>query len=707
MAEQRCPMCGLSNPAGVEVCEHCGARLKPLLRESPDNTPIRPGEAPVDKDTHEFEDTDFLRQMREKPPIHPGDLPQPQETSELEHTLPAWLRRLRGTAGAEEAEAPAAAAADRQPEPPAEPEPQAANGTVSDWLADLTQAEDETGELPDWLAELGSAATGEPAAAETTESEPAPAGGDLPDWLSGLSADEPAAAAPAAETTESEPAPAGDDLPDWLSGLSADEPAAEAPAAETTESEPALAGDDLPDWLSGLSDLMGESAESASVAELEAALQEAAPLEAAEEEQEASLSAPPLETGAPALIMEEDEGLDALNEALPDWLAALKPVADGEEESSLPAETDDDSLAPADLPSWVQSMRPLEDVLDETLQSDLGGESAEEWGPLAGLRGVLPINDQIALTSKPELQGYKLEVSEGQKQTMALLESLLEEEKRSVAVDTEETDGALRFIRWGLSLALLLVISLIHLTGVQVVPEMNKYPPETLAFMEVMNTLEVEKPALIVIDYDPAYVGEMEWALSPVMQHLQARGVPLVALSTSPTGSALGKRVLPAETLQLGYLPGGPAGILGWALSPTTTLPQDVQGQPAWQDLPVQSLNDFSLILVATHDPTLARQWVEQTTGLHPDVPLMMVISAQAEPLVRPYYDSGQIAGLVTGVPGGQAYGVLQGFPAPGNAWSAYSVGLTLAALLVAVGSLWSLVTGWQDKRRQAAMAEA
>ena len=36
--------------------------------------------------------------------------------------------------------------------------------------------------------------------------------------------------------------------------------------------------------------------------------------------------------------------------------------------------------------------------------------------------------------------------------------------------------------------------------------------------------------------------------------------------------------------------------------------------------------------------------------------PMLMVISAQAEPMIRPYYDSGQLQGLVTGLAGGKAY---------------------------------------------------
>ena len=68
MAEIRCPMCGRDNPEERDVCEYCGARLKPL--------------------------TEALSAANAEP-IRPGEEPTPQSTSELEKTLPDWLRKLR------------------------------------------------------------------------------------------------------------------------------------------------------------------------------------------------------------------------------------------------------------------------------------------------------------------------------------------------------------------------------------------------------------------------------------------------------------------------------------------------------------------------------------------------------------------------------------------------------------------------------------
>ncbi len=83
---------------------------------------------------------------------------------------------------------------------------------------------------------------------------------------------------------------------------------------------------------------------------------------------------------------------------------------------------------------------------------------------------------------------------------------------------------------------------------------------------------------------------------------------------------------------------------------------------------------------------------------------MLMVISAQAEPLILPYYDSGQIKGLVTGLAGGETYG--QTFVRPdaqtGPAqryWNSFSAGTLVAELLIIGGAVWSAITAWRARR--------
>jgi hypothetical protein len=56
--------------------------------------------------------------------------------------------------------------------------------------------------------------------------------------------------------------------------------------------------------------------------------------------------------------------------------------------------------------------------------------------------------------------------------------------------------------------------------------------------------------------------------------------------------------------------------------------------------------------------------WLEQVQPLN-DVAVVAVTSAGADPLLRPYLDSGQLTGLVSGFDGAYAYEELAGFSRP------------------------------------------
>jgi hypothetical protein len=79
---------------------------------------------------------------------------------------------------------------------------------------------------------------------------------------------------------------------------------------------------------------------------------------------------------------------------------------------------------------------------------------------------------------------------------------------------------------------------------------------------------------------------------------------------------------------------------------------------------------------------------------------MMVAISAQAEPMIRPYYDSGQIKGLVTGLAGGKAYEQVLQLPALGQRyWSAFSVGILAGEIIITIGAAWSVGTTLRLRR--------
>ncbi|MDW8278782.1 MAG: hypothetical protein RMJ85_12250, partial [Anaerolineales bacterium] len=245
MADVKCPSCGRTNPEALEICQFCGALLRPMRTE-----PL--------------------------PPLRPGQLPEKKPTSELERTLPGWLRDVRRAANepvtspipqpkAPQAEPPPA------PQSPPSPPPSKKPDTSFDLLAGLSQAADEEEDIPDWLKNLQGESPAPKASSRAQPEEPP----QTPDWLAALQA-EPS-------PTESASAPAGDwgfstdaatfsfeqkeestpfasDASDWLSAL--EQSAAPSPTLPQQPSAfPDVQSDDATDWLASLSGLQAAAPE--------------------------------------------------------------------------------------------------------------------------------------------------------------------------------------------------------------------------------------------------------------------------------------------------------------------------------------------------------------------------------------------------------------------------------------------------------------
>ena len=219
--------------------------------------------------------------------------------------------------------------------------------------------------------------------------------------------------------------------------------------------------------------------------------------------------------------------------------------------------------------------------------------------------------------------------------------------------------------------------------------------------------------------------GEMEAAAAPFMDHLLLKGPRLALISTSPTGPALAERFLHdtnaspliavhnyqsgQQYVNLGYLAGGPSGVQYFADSPSKAAQFTLDGQQAWTLPPLQgvrALSDFAALIILTDNADSGRVWIEQTGSTIGTTPMLMVLSAQAEPLILPYYVSGQVKGLVTGLAGGDAYGQI--FARPDSTlglaekyWNSLGVGTLVAEILIVIGAIWSAVSGWRSRRNK------
>ncbi len=640
------------------------------------------GPGPADEAT-----LDWLRGLEEEAPTEPT--PAMEETpAPAGETLPDWL-------------------SDLEEESPAEPAPAMGEGEAP------TSAEET---LPDWLSGLEEETPAEPA--PTVEETPSPAEETLPDWLSDLEEESPAEPVPAMGEGEA-PTSAEETLPDWLSGLEEETPAAPAPAAEPpTEPSSGEPQDTGLDWLA---EIEGEEPTSAlpsvSPFDLSAPAEEGTAgetLPAIPEEPGAEGAALPAVPGSP----EEEFALDEL----PDWLDTLAPEAlAGLEEEEPPAAAEGaETLAPGALPDWLEAIRPedaaLEAALPLTVEEEEVPEVAETKGPLAGLSGVLPA-EAIPRPRKTGAAASRLLLSEEDARYAEVLQAVVAEESQVTAPSRRWRWLPQRVLRITIALVLLVVAWLPSVFGGLVPPLPEGIPPEVMATNRLISALPAQPPVLLAVDYNPAWRAEMEAAAEPVVDHLMVRGARLAVLSTQPMGPALAEHFIHGplgshgyregeQYVNLGYLSGGMAALQHLAASPMAAAPWSIQGYAAWETPPlagVHRLSDFALVMVITDDPDIARAWVEQVQPHLGDTPLVMVVSAQAEPLVRPYYESQppQVQGMVTGLMGGLAYMRLTGRLGEGvQYWGGFTWGIWAAILLLVLGGLYNLFLGWRARRQ-------
>lgn len=230
-----------------------------------------------------------------------------------------------------------------------------------------------------------------------------------------------------------------------------------------------------------------------------------------------------------------------------------------------------------------------------------------------------------------------------------------------------------------------------------------------------INALPTNSVVLVNWAYDPATAGEMDTAALPVIEHLLEKNARLLVVSQLPGGPATARRLIGVarsrvsqavltrqmgeNLIEAGYLPGGVGSLPLLALAPAQALPVDIQGRSLGNRSTLTAMQGSApallLILAARSEDT--RQWLEQVQPLNA-APAVVVSSAAADPVIRPYVDSGQIVGLVSGYAGGVAYGDLLIDAAPMTAQEAQRRQITgqnwamaVLLLVILVGNLAGL----------------
>jgi hypothetical protein len=396
-------------------------------------------------------------------------------------------------------------------------------------------------------------------------------------------------------------------------------------------------------------------------------------------------------------------------ESIPEWMHRPAEAAPKDKEAgpaAVPPPTAD-NLEQAELPRWLEAMRPIRSVAMPTEDE----ERVESVGPLAGLRGVLSAEPVVAMPHRPGILTGNIDASPAQLTLTETLRRLLIESEVRASRKPVRAMLLTPLVRKVISAVLILAIlfpfyagSLFSFSVYQ--PKANKNAGEFIG------QLPVDRPVLVAFEYDASSAPELETGASVVLEHLAERAIPVAFISTQPNGTMLGEGLqmfneqqgvkMPTRIADFGYIPGGAGGLrrLGGNLRETVNGSNVDWTQAALASL--TSLSDFSMILVVAANPQSVRDWVEQVHTAAPNTPIVAVVSAASDALVFPYTEGSKPAiwGLVAGFAGAEAYRAAYlpaTLPASGMGamrWQAFAGGTMAILFTLIAGAIGSLVLG-------------
>lgn len=365
-----------------------------------------------------------------------------------------------------------------------------------------------------------------------------------------------------------------------------------------------------------------------------------------------------------------------------DWLKRIRKKhhpAVAERPEEILSEREGDSLL-----QWLVALEDGEEAeeADPIEESASGAEATKELT----LTTVTDDTREIPLEDVRSLQGKQVELAisrEDQERAEHLSKLILEE--NTPRPDRIPTKSFLpRGMRLAIGFVLITIMSLALFLGTpgEMPPALPS--PQSLGVTEWIQDLPAGSSLLIVLDYPAAYAAEMAIIAPPILREIHSSGAEVSILSSAPAGSLLFEQLLPVAGLDaqwvvqdLGYYPVGSFGAYGLAHQVSST-----QSQPEFSISFPSGTFEGVLILGDDYEGTMA--WIEQFSSLAPDTPILLLVSAQAGPLLQPYWESGQVTGIISGF--SDAVDLEEQPPGLANRWRAYQVGTVLMILMLLIG---------------------
>jgi hypothetical protein len=364
-------------------------------------------------------------------------------------------------------------------------------------------------------------------------------------------------------------------------------------------------------------------------------------------------------------IVDAEEGPNAASRNLLDWLVALEdnPPEEGDEAENL----------------------------DETQQVEVG-------------EGGLPqdITRQIRVVLEPKVTPQALSLSREERDQADLLSTIIADEKADHPVAHRSYSKGVQWLQMLFLLVLVAGISLALFIGGSAGLASPQTSTGAVALMDWAEALPEDAHLLLVFDYQPAYASEMALVAEPVLGEVTTRSVQLSVASSSASGPLLAEALLAevAEGLTFtdrGYYPMASFGAYGMATGLSTGetapgLPEPARGMLA---------QEFDGLLILSDNYEGAQTWIEQLSARSPETPIGMLVTSQAAPLLQPYFESGQIVGVVSGFSDAVALAQVDGeYAAVTPRWRAYQVGVLILMAAMVLGAVVAPARPSASKKR-------
>jgi hypothetical protein len=455
------------------------------------------------------------------------------------------------------------------------------------------------------------------------------------------------------------------------------------------------------------------------------------------------------EAETPATGVSESLTLPEEEPEAPDWLKDLAPPAAGAMAAEPLSPAEAKPLPVERMSDWLRNFKPAEETL-----TDEDNKAVESTGVLAGLAPLLPVEKMAIATPLLDPQATA---------STAQADAMLEAARNFYAIATQAPQPAVLpepltrrdhlmagTIRAALYLLFIILVALPLLSGLQKVvdPATGQKVPWTEpagALSEVLDkqrrelisvqlgVIDLQQPgavALVSFDYSPATQGEMQPLAEAIIGRLRGQGMRLIFVSLEPEGAAMAQHTLDkmlaerdevygVEMVNLGYVPGQVAGIrelvtgrkqLGALNDFEEGLTFAAPERAAWNG--INNLGQVDVVITLSDNPVTARWWIEQMAAAIPsdsgERHLLVATSATADPFLRPYLDSQQVDGLISGINGAAAIEAgRKNFGPARQMLDSQGIAHLLMVILIAVGTMVGWMPAAEEKPKAKVEAEA